>query len=514
VANQYDVIVIGAGHNGLVTAGLLAKSGRNVLILERREILGGMCAGEEFHSGYRSPGLLHDTVCLRPSVIDALNLTQHGLQLTAPPDVLVPQIDGDGLLLAYDADAASKEFSVFSERDADRYRDYRGFIEKVRKVVEPVLNDALPDINSISAGGMLDLARQGLAFRLLGSRDMMELMRIPPMCVGDWTREWFETELICAALAGPAVEGTWAGPWSPGTASNLLMWECTAGRSVSGGASELVFSLERAVKSLGVTIRTAASVQRINIKNGAATGVVLDGGEEIGATTIVSSCDPKTTFLDFIQPGDISPKFAERLRMYRTRGTTAKVHLALSKPLRFASRPDHVVEFARTGETLDDIERSFDAVKYRRFSDKPMLSVYVPTEARPEYAPAGHSVVSILVHFAPYQCDEGWGDDVRERLGDVVMKQLESYAPGVSSSVVAREVLSPLDIETRYGTTQGHVHHGEHGLDQLITRPTLETARYATPIGNLFLCGASSHPGGGVTGAPGAIAAQHILSHL
>jgi len=510
--SRYDIVVIGAGHNGLTAAALLAKKGRRVLVLERRDVTGGLCAGEEFHPGYHTAGVLQDTVSVRPGVVDALRLRDHGLEFDSAQAMLLAERDGSGILLSHAPGEAENEIAQHSSKDARSYREFRRFIDRVRPVVEPVLNQVPPDIGSLGGGSMIELARKGLALRALGSRDMMQLLRIPPMCVADWMREWFETERLCAGLAAPAIIGTWCGPWSPGTAANLLMRECTAGPPVKGGAASLAAALENAARAAGVEIRTGTNVECIRAEEGRATGVVLAGAEEIGADVVVSSCDPKTTFLDLFAPGDLPDTLVTRITKYRARGTTAKVHLALNRPLSLAGRPDLKVEYARTCEALDDQERAFDAVKYRRFSERPMLDIHVTNVSQPDRAPDGHASLSILVHFAPYQLEGGWTDDARERLGDAVVAELERYAPGTSSSIVAREVLTPADIEARYGTTGGHVHHGEHALDQLITRPTPEAARYTTPVSGLYLCGSGSHPGGGITCAPGALCARILTS--
>jgi len=508
---KYDAIVIGAGHNGLTAACLLAKRGRSVLVVERRDVVGGLCAGEEFHPGFRSPGVLHDTACVRAGVVDSLRLSEHGLDRIAPPPVFLAEADGEGLLLSHDPAAAAAEIARHSERDADRYRDFHAFIARVRGVVAPLVNEVPPDpMNLDGLGALARMAQKALALRRLGRGDMMELLRVPPMCVGDWLGEWFETDLLKAGLAAPSIIGTWMGPWSPGTSANLLVWAATADRAVQGGPAALVESLSRCARDLGVEVRTGAKVTRIAVDTRAATGVVLAGGEELSAGAVLSSCDPKTTFLDLIAAADVGDSLERQVAIYRQRGTTAKVHLALNKGLEFSSRPGAAFEFARVGETLDGLEHAFDAVKYRAFSERPILDVFVPSVSNPGYAPAGQASVSLLVHFAPYQLQGGWDDDQRERLGDAAVAELERYAPGVSSSIVAREVLSPKDIEDRYGIRGGHVHHGEHALDQLLARPTLDTARYRTPIANLFLCGSGSHPGGGVTCAPGALAASVV----
>lgn len=511
---RFDVIVIGAGHNGLVTAGVLARAGRKVLVLERRPVAGGMCAGEEFHAGYRTAGLLHDTAQVRAGLVEALRLDEYGLELGPITPVLVPEADGPGLVLSADDEATTGELARLSARDAERWVEWRGFIARARAVIEPLLNEVPPDLmrlGTMDAGAMALMMRSGLSLRRLGRREMVELLRVPPMCVADWLNEYFEHDLVKGALAHAAISGTWAGPWSPGTAANLLFLECTASASVRGGAAVLAAALERSARDAGVEIRTGADVRAIRLEGGAAAGVVLADGEEAGAGVVVAACDPRTALLDLIPPGALPLSFEQRVGVIRARGTSAKVHLALSRPLEFASRPGQRIERARTAGSLDDLERAFDAVKYRRFSDRPLLDIYIPTVTRPELAPAEGEVVSILAHFAPHDLEGGWTPAARERFGDAVVAELSRHAPGVAGAVVGREVLGPAEIALRYRATGGHIHHVEHALDQMVIRPTIETMRYRTPVRNLFLCGSGMHPGGGVTGAPGALAAAAIL---
>jgi phytoene dehydrogenase-like protein len=332
------------------------------------------------------------------------------------------------------------------------------------------------------------------------------------MCVADWMNEWFQTDLLKAGLAHGAVIGLWAGPWSPGTAANLLLAECASGRAVKGGAPALAFALERAARHHGVEIRTGSRVASLSISGGAVTGVVLDSGEALEAGAVAASCDPRTLFLDLVPVGGLPMRFEHRARVIRARGTTSVVHLALDRHLEFAARPGARVERARTASTLDDLERAFDPVKYGQAAESPVLDVLVPSVSSAEMAPDGRDTVSLMVHFTPHALTGGWTDAARERLGDTAVAALERIAPGVSGAVIAREVLSPADIEARYGASGGHIHHVEHALDQLVIRPTLETMRYATPLANLYLCGSGSHPGGGVTCAPGALGAAAILS--
>lgn len=517
MADRFDVVVIGAGHNGLAAACVLAKAGRSVAVVERRETVGGMCAGEEFHRGYRTAGFLHDTAQIRLGLVEALRLEEHGLDLAPPESVLLAESRGAGMMLHADDEAAAKEIGRVSPHDAARWMEYRAFVGRARGLVEPLLNDVPPDFARLGGlGGMplATLARSAWAAHRLGKDELAELLRVPPMCVADWLNEWFETDLLKVGLANAALTGTWAGPWSPGTAANLLLLECAATRSVRGGPAALVSALERAARTLGVTVRTGAQVASIRLEAGAATGVVLATGEEIGASIVAASCDPRSVFLDMIAPGVLPLAFERRAETIRARGTSAKVHLALSRKLEFASRPGERIERARvSGRTLDDVERSFDPVKYGRFSEQPILDVSVPTVSRPDLAPDGGEVVSVLAHFAPHALAGGWTDDARERFGDAVVAVLSSVAPSIAGAVVAREVLTPVDISHRFGVAGGHIHHVEHALDQLVIRPTLSTMRYSTPVPNLFLCGSGSHPGGGVTGAPGALGAAAILQH-
>ena len=512
---RYDVIVIGAGHNGLTTAAILAKAGRTVLVVERRDIAGGMCAGEEFHPGYRHAGLLHDTLQVRPGLVDALRLTEHGLEMSPASSVLIPEEKGPGLLLSSDEYATGKEIArACGDDDAIGWRHYRAFVADARRVIEPLINEIPPDIGrigTIESGSIQTLLKSGMALRKLGKDGMAELLRVPPMCVADWLNEFFAHDLLKGALAHAAISGTWAGPWSPGTAANLLLLECTTGASVRGGASSLAMALERAARAAGAEIRTGADVRSISIHGGAATGVVLAGGEQITAGRIAASCDPRTLFLDLIPHATLPLTFEHRAGVIRSRGVSAKVHLALSGPLEYASRPGERIERARTSGSLDDLERAFDSVKYRRASERPLLDIFVPTVSRPDLGTSDGDVVSILVHFAPFDLEGGWTDAARERLGDAVVAELARVAPGVRKAIVGREVLTPADIAARYGASGGHIHHVEHALDQLVIRPTIETMRYATPVPNLFLCGSGSHPGGGVSGAPGALAAAAML---
>lgn len=511
--DKYDVIVIGAGHNGLTTAALLAKRKRKVLVLERRPQVGGLGAWEEFHTGYKAPGVLHDTSGVRHNLIEALKLGDHGLELNpTAPAIYGLQKGGKGLLLHHDATRAADEISVFSRNDAEGYRGYRAFVDKVRGVVNGLLDDAPPQIFGTGGNG-LGLLKKARALRGLGKRDMMELLRVIPMSVADWLDEWFETDLLKAVLAGPAVYGNFMGPRSPGSAFNLLVWECRKGPLVKGGAGALVAALEKAASTYGAEIQTNATVERILTKGGSVTGVALAGGVEVKAAVVAATCDPKQTLLDLMPKHDVTETLAHRMQKFRADGTTAKVNVAVGARVELAGRPGELVELVRTGESLVELEKAFDSIKYRRFSERPVLDIYIPSATDSACAPDGHSVLSIMAHFAPYEHANRWSYRSRELLGKTVMTTLDELAPGIEKVVESIDVLTPVEVESRYGVRGGHIFHGEHSIDQLLVRPTPECARYSTPVKGLYLCGSGSHPGGGLTCAPGVLGAKSILKN-
>jgi phytoene dehydrogenase-like protein len=512
MSDRYDVIVIGAGHNGLTTAALLAKRGRKVLVLERRDHVGGLAAGEEFHPGYRTAGVLHDTTRVRRWIVDELRLRNHGLDFRGDPaPTLLPQIEGEGLLLHRNPDVAADELGKHSEEDARRYRDYRAFLKRISPTFRRLADRPPPDLFETGIGDLVNLGKAALSVRLLGKKDMMEVLRVTPMCVADWLDEWFESDLLKAGLAGSAIEGCFAGPWSPGTTTNFLWMESTVAEPIAGGAPALIDALEKAAMANGVEIRCSEPVHEIVVDDGKASGVIIRGGERLEAKTVAASCDPRHLFIDLMPSLHLSATLERDISVFRVRGTTAKVNIALTGPLEFSCRPGLRPERIRIGETVDDLERAFDPVKYREFSKRPALDILVPTIETPELAPAGHHVLSIMVSCAPYGLEGSWNEASKKELYDAVIERLEEYAPGVAEAIVGHQILSPLDLETDYGVSGGHLFHGEHATDQLAVRPAPDCTGYRTPYEDLFLCGSGSHPGGGITCAPGALAARRIL---
>ena len=510
--STYDAIVIGGGHNGLTTATMLAKKGQKVLVLEKRKVLGGIAAGEEFHPGYHSTGLLQDTSHVRREVTDQLQLEKFGLKLEKQrPSVALLSDQGACIHLHGDAQKASDSIEKVSPKDAAAYIKYQNFLSKVRPVISDLMDQAPPQIavDNLTMVGLVSLAKKGLRLKGLGNKTMLELLRVAPMCVADFLNENFETEFLKAGLAAPAIYGSYAGPWSAYSTINLLLWESAAKNHVIGGPQALIDALKKAAIDAGVEIRTEAPVEKIDLDDsGKASGVTLAGGEKINSKKIAASCTPKETFLHLLDEAQIDYQLEYWIQKIRSRGTTAKINLAVNNVVALNGEQ---VSFARTGNSFDEMEKAFDPIKYRDVTAHPFLDIHIPTVENPTLAPDGHSVVSVLAHQIPYDFAAGWTEENKEQLGKHVLAELEKYAPGISDAVVHTQVESPLDLEEKYGLTEGHIYHGEHFVDQLMTRPIPTCMHYKTPIDGLFLCGSGSHPGGGITCAPGSMAAKEMM---
>ena len=495
------VIVIGGGHNGLTAATVLAKAGRKVILLEAAASLGGLARGEGFHPGFRTAGLLHDASGLRPSIAKALSLKSHGLRFRDEP--MVQTVPGDAGIVRLRGPEIS---GAVSDDDALAYREFMRFLTRLKKPLGRVLSKTPPS----PLGNLSALVIPALGIRRLGARDMMELLRVPSMCVADWMRDHFTSEPLSAAIAHGALLGSMAGPWSPWTAANLLFEGAARQRDVLGGPAALVASLERAATAAGVDVRCGARVGRILVGSDGVEGVELEGGEKIEAVFVLSTCDPKTTFLDLVGPRILSNSVLGSIGSIRTRGTTAKLNIALTGSL--LDSEGQKVELMRTGASLDDLERAFDAAKYRQMSRRPILDIRVPSDDDPGLAPAGHSVVSILAHYAPYNLEGGWTDEAKAQFQAAALGVLEENCPGTRERIVATQLLSPADIEAEYLVTDGHIYHGEHAPDQLLfMRPTIDMADYRTPIAGLYLGASGCHPGGGITCAPGYLGAKTLV---
>lgn len=514
-----NIVIVGAGHNGLVTAFYLAKAGLKPLVLERREQVGGVAVTEEFHPGFRCSALLHAEGPLRADVARDLKLKVE--MLRPDPRLTALGADGRALALYEDTNKTAGAIAQSSARDAERYPEFVRTLRQVSGVIADVLALTPPEIDHPSAGDAWGMLKAGRKFRALGRKDMFRLLRWGPMAVADFAAEWFETELLRAALAGRGIFGLNFGPWSAGSTMALLLHAAAdphpAGPAAfpRGGMGALTAALAEAAKSAGAQIRAGAEVAHILVKDGAVRGVVLANGEELGATAVISALDPRGTFLKLIDPAQLEPSFIAKMQNYRARGTTAKVNLALGGEPKFSALAELPAGRIHIGHEIDYLERAFDGSKYGRLPEHPYLDVSVPTVLDPALAPAGKHVLSVAVHHAPYRLRGTDWNAQRDALADIVVKTLATHAPGLPGMIEGRQVLTPLDLEQRYGLTGGHIFHGDLALDQLFTmRPLLGWARYRGPLQGLYLCGSGTHPGNGLTGGSGANAAKEILKDL
>ena len=518
---SYDVIIIGGGHNGLVAACYLAKSGLKTLVLERRAVVGGGAITEEIHPGFRCSTLDHAAGPLSPQVAADLDLARHGLELLNPEArVLALAPDARTLCIYNDTERTVSEIEKFSRNDAKVYPEFVESFARIGKVLAPLISMTPPSIDEPTASDLWHLGKVGLAFRGLGKKDEYRLLRWGPMAVADLVGEWFETELLRATVAARGIHGAFAGPWSAGTSLGLL-WQAAFDSSAigsssyaKGGMGALSAALAKAAQAAGVEIRTSANVTGIAGFDSNKPRAVLDGGEEIESRVIVSNADPRTTFLKLLDPVELDPNFLTKMRNYRAPGAVAKINLALDALPAFRGLNGDEGKLSgriHIGSEIDYLERAFDASKYGQFSSEPYLDISIPSIGDPSLAPANKHVMSIHVQFAPYKLREGDWNTRSEEFADKVIAHLETYQPGLRQAIVAGQVITPLDLEQTYGLSGGHIHHGEQTLDQFFTfRPLIGWAQYRTPLKRLYLCGAGTHPGGGLTGIPGANAAREI----
>lgn len=524
----YDALIIGAGHNGLVTAAYLAKTGRRVLVLEKRAALGGAAATDEIFPGFKFNTGAHDAGLFRQEIIDGLNLQKHGLEFIASPvAVFAPQPDGASLTLWRDQEKTIAEIAKLSKADAEKFPVFIRLVSKLTEVLDSIMLLTPPSFDKLSFrefsfDELLTWAGAGLKLKRSGKREMMEFLRVLPMTVVEFLNEWFENEALKAVLGAAGVIGSMQGPQASGTAFMLLYHYLGAAnggfkssRFVKGGIGQLSAALASAAREHGAEIRTGAEVGQIKLNEDKATGAVLKSGEEISARIIISNADPRRTFFDLIGAPNLGPTFVRRVRNIRYRGTTAKVNLALSDLPRFKNAEAHLSGHIVICPSLEYLERAYDDAKYGRYSQQPYLDVVIPTVLDSSLAPAGKHVMSITMQYAPYKLREGNWDEQREKLGDHIIDTLAEYAPNIKGIILHRQVLTPLDWERDYALTEGGEFHGQMGLDQMLfMRPVAGYGQYRTPIEHLYLCGAGTHPGGGVTGAPGYNAAREVLKDL
>jgi len=525
MAETRDVVVIGGGHNGLVTAFYLAKAGFKPLVLERRGQTGGAAITEEFHPGFRCSTLAHSAGPILPEIVRDMQLERHGLKLINP-DVAVTALSPDGraLPLYNDVKRAAEEIRKFSAKDAEKYLEFQQSLTKIGAVIGHALRLPPLDIDDPSRSDLWGMLTTGRALRKLGKKDMYRVLRWGPMAVADLVAEFFETELLRAMIAARGIFGTALGPWSAGSSLVLLIRAAgdahPAGSAgfAAGGIGAITQAMTAAAKEAGVDVLTGAEVTEVKVKDGAANGVILATGEEISGKTVISNADPRRTLLKLVDPIHLTPDFVMKLQHYRMPGTVAKMNLALSGLPKFTalnSNEQALRGRIHIGPEIDYLERAFDASKYGGFSEQPYLEVAIPSLTDPTLAPAGKHVMSIYMQYAPFKLKSGDWESQRDRLGNTVVKTLAEYAPDLPGLIEDGQIITPKDLEDTYGLTGGHIFHGELALDQFFTmRPLLDWARYRTPIKNLYMCGSGTHPGVGLTGGSGWNATREIVKDL
>jgi phytoene dehydrogenase-like protein len=528
--DAYDAILIGAGHNGLVAAAYLSKAGYKILVLERRPVLGGAAASEELIPGYRIDSGGYDAGLFLPEIGVDLGLERHGLEFIEGPALLfAPQPGGDHLTLWRDRTRTQAEIERFSAADASKYPAYTRQVSRLSGVLDGMRRLTPPSLPDYRYGELLPWFRTAWQLRRLGDREMMDFLRILPMPAAEYLDRWFESPALKGALGSAGVTGSLQGPRSSGTALMLLYQamgaaegEPRASRFVRGGMGKLSDALAAAGREHGAEICTGVGVSKIMIEGDSAAGVLLGDGSQVRARVVISSASPRHTFFELVGAHHLEVRLVRELKNIRYRASTARVSLALSslppfKGLELGLDPQ---AGALSGHILicpdlDYLERAYDEAKYGRVSSAPLLDATLPTVLDPSLAPPGMHLMQINVQFTPYPLVEGDWEEQREALGKTVVATLERYAPGFRDLITGCHVQTPEDLEQRFGLPGGDIFHGQMGLDQLLVmRPVPGCARYETPVERLFLCGAGSHPGGGITGAPGYNAARETTRFL
>ena len=526
MTNTYDAIIIGGGHNGLVTAAILAKGGQKVLVLERRSVLGGAAATEEIWPGFRVSTGAVDAGMFRPEVVKALNLEKHGLEFfdSSVVAVLLQPI-GRHLTLWRDIEKSVSEIGKFSQSDAEKYPAFLKRISTLAKILNRIVVMTPPDLMERSLPELMPWLKTAVQLKRLGKRDMMEFMRVLPMTAKEFLDEWFESEALKGMLGATGIMGSMQGPFASGTAFMMLYHSLgspnscfRSSRFVPGGIGEISLALSRAAEAYGAEIRTGAEVERINLEDGTVKGVFLAGGEEIFANKIISNLDPYRTLIGLVGAPNLGPQFVRKVRTIRFRGSTAKLNLALNGLPRFKGLEDGLERLGGhilVSPSLEYLERAYDDAKYGRYSENPFLDIVIPTVFDSSLAPAGKHIISITMQYAPYRLRNGSWDEHRDKLCDRIIEVISEYASNIKELILHKQIITPLDWETEYGLTEGSIFHGQMGLDQLLfMRPVPGYGRYRMPIKHLYLCGAGTHPGGGVTGAPGFNAAREVLKDV
>jgi phytoene dehydrogenase-like protein len=522
--SKYDAIIVGGGHNGLVCAAYLARAGRKVLVLERREQVGGAAITEETVPGFKFSACSYVISLLRPWIIRDLELSKHGMEILPLDATFTPFPDGRYLLRDSDAGRTRENMAQFSKHDAEVYPQFGMRMSEMSRLVKDFVDNPAFDPTSLDPREWADMLRMGRAVTSRDASWTAEHLKLLTMSATDFLSETFECDEIIAPMSVSGIIGTFQGVRSPGTAYVLLhhyMGDIDGAYRAwglsKGGNGQVSRAIANSALQLGADIRTASPVDHILMKGDRAVGVVLEDGEEIRARKVISACDPHRTFLKLVGEEHLPDELRTQVQRFKMRGSTAKVNLALDGLPEFSCLPGEGVHL-RGGITIapstEYLERAYDQAKYGEFSKRPFLDIVIPTVTDPSMAPPGKHVMSVFVQYAPYNIKEGASDwpNQRDALYETVVDTLAEYIPNIRELIIGKLVLTPWDLEQEYGLTEGNIFHGELSLEQLaFLRPMSGWARYKTPIQGLWMCASGTHPGGGVMGAPGALCAQTLL---
>jgi phytoene dehydrogenase-like protein len=527
--NQYDAIVIGGGHNGLVAAAYLARAGKKVVVLERREIVGGAAVTEEIFPGFKFTEFSYVVSLLRPEIIRELELPRHGLKILPLPSTFTPMENGDYLGLWDDHDLTRRELYRHSPKDAEAYDEYARVMARAAKAIKPLISLVPPDPSSLHPRDLMGLLKLGQYAAGLSEKELYTIAKLVTQSSADLLEEWFETDALKGTKAASGIIGTFLGPRSPGTAYVLLhhyMGEIDgafrAWGFAKGGSGGVSNAIAGAAKALGAEIRVNSPVAQVIVKNGRAAGVALESGEELYAKVVFSAADPKRTFLQFVDPKYFPEEFVQSIQNFRVRGSSGKLNLALSELPDFTALPGENTLHrgaVSISPSIDYIERAYDDAKYGQFSRHPYIDMIIPSMIDPDMAPPGGHVASCFVQYAPYDLEGGWDPSAssrqtspKEAFAETVISTLERYAPNIRRAIVGMQVITPKDIERIAGITGGNIFHGELLLHQIFfMRPAPGWADFRTPLPGYYLAASGAHPGGGVMGAAGKLAVQEAL---